>query len=573
MPLSKCVKQKEEEWVDLWSLTEGGSMADFNSDVVVIGSGFGGSVTALRLAEKGYNVCLLERGRRYGYGEFPRHTREVKNLFWDPEDDLYGLYEANYFRKSDAYIIAGSGLGGGSLVYANVLMRMPEDFFKTWPGGITRQQLEPYYDRVIEMLEASPYPFDSNPYYRNTPKTQAIIDAFNKMPPSQDAIEPAHYIHPHLAVRFEGAFPGAQSHNKQGVLQSSCTKCGECDIGCNIHAKSTLDLTYIARASNQELLGNSGKKATVKTNALAFDIAPVEDGYKVKYRLLNNISQRDETIFTKKVVLSAGSYGSTSLLLKMKAKGNLPNLSPQLGYHWCGNGDLEGSIFKIPKDVNPSVGPVITASLAYRFQDYPEDGFPHGLYIQDGGIPAHLAWYLMGGIPSFYILKKRIKFVINFIKKQLGMDREIRIGDDVLSIIGRRDFICKAMVLLGMGRDRSTGRLFLNDSGQVELEWKMKKGSKYHFNHVRREMKKLAKEMGGRFQDNPLTYFNKVLAVHPLGGCVMAESADNGVVNVKGEAFGHPGLFVVDGSIIPSSTGVNPSLTIAAVAEMISDNL
>ncbi|MFQ5628963.1 MAG: NAD(P)-binding protein, partial [bacterium] len=111
-------------------------MKKFDFDAVVIGSGFGGSVMTCRLAEKGYAVCLLERGRRYGYGEFPRHTHEAKNLFWDPDDDLHGLYEFNFFPKSDAYIVCGSGLGGGSLVYANVLMRMHEDFFQTWRGGI-----------------------------------------------------------------------------------------------------------------------------------------------------------------------------------------------------------------------------------------------------------------------------------------------------------------------------------------------------------------------------------------------------------------------------------------------------
>ena len=167
-------------------------------DVVVIGSGFGGSVMTCRLAEKGYSICLLERGQRYGFGEFPRHTHELKDIAWDPDDDLFGLYEANMFPKSDAYIVCASGLGGGSLVYANVLLKMPEDFFQTWPGGITRQKMDPYYDRVLTMLEASPYPYDSDPYYRDTPKLKSVKEIASTLKSSSDATAKPEFIYPHL---------------------------------------------------------------------------------------------------------------------------------------------------------------------------------------------------------------------------------------------------------------------------------------------------------------------------------------------------------------------------------------
>ncbi|MFQ5632156.1 MAG: GMC family oxidoreductase, partial [bacterium] len=377
---------------------------------------------------------------------------------------------------------------------------------------------------------------------------------------------------PHLAVRFKGDFPGAQSKNNQGVIQSSCIKCGECDIGCNIHAKNTLDLNYIARAENRKLLGNSGRAATVKTDALVYDIEPLPDGgFVVRYRHPKKSDGEKTEISAKKVIVSAGSYGSTSLLLKLKALGRLPKISSQLGLNWCGNGDLEGTILNIPKEVYPTVGPVITTALKYRFKPYP-DGFPHGLYIQEGGFPSMIAWYLIGKAPSPSAFFNAIKFAFRTVKRFLGMDKEISIGDDILSMLDSDDSVRRTMVMLGMGRDRSTGKLSLNKNNKVELDWKMKEGSKYHVDLVRKEMARLAKAMGGKFLVNPITYFDKVIAVHPLGGCVMADSPEEGVVDTKGEVFGHPGLHVVDASILPSSTGVNPSLTIAAVAEMISEN-
>jgi cholesterol oxidase len=547
-------------------------MKKFDYDAIVIGSGFGGSVMTCRLAEKGYSVCLLERGRRYGYGEFPRHTHEAKGLFWDPEDDLYGLYEFNFFPKSDAYIVAGSGLGGGSLVYANILMKMPEDFFQTWPGGITRKKLDPYYDKALKMLEGRRYPYETDPYYNQTPKTKAFIEAFDSLSPGKETTSPPEREFPHLAIRFKGDFPGAQSKNNQGIIQSSCIKCGECDIGCNFHAKNTLDLNYIARAESRELLGTSGKAATVKTHALVYDIEPLpEGGFIVRYRHPKKSEGGTGEISARKVILSAGSYGSTGLLLKLKAKGRLPKISSQLGLSWCGNGDLEGTILDIPKEVYPTVGPVITTVLKYRFKSYP-DGFPHGLYIQEGGFPSLVAWYLTGKAPSPSAFVKAVQFAINTLKRFFGKDKEIRIGDDILSMLDRDDFVRRSMVLLGMGRDRSTGRMFLNEDDKVDLEWKMKEGSKYHVDRVRNEMARLAGAMGGKFLLNPMTYFDKVIAVHPLGGCVMADRPEEGVVNTGGEVYGYPGLHVVDASIMPSSTGVNPSLTIAAVAEMIAEN-
>ncbi len=549
----------------------------FDFDVVVIGSGFGGSVMTCRLAEKGYRVCLLERGRRYGMFEFPRRMDEVRRrLFWDPEDGKFGFMQFHSYYQSDTFSVAASGLGGGSLIYANVLMRMPADFFAGWPGGITRETLDPFYDRALEMLEASPYPFTpDNPYYYDTPKTAAMQRASAEIGDAPDAMGPHRFRLPHLAVRFEGDFPGQQGVNRQGVTQSRCTKCGECDLGCNIHAKNTLDLNYLARASDPDLLGPGGAAAEIRTESLVQEIIPLAGGgYEVFYAHPRQLADR-RRVTAERVVLSAGTIGSTAMLLKMRKYGRLNNLSSMLGKRWCGNGDLEGMVFRTDDQLLPTKGPVITCALEYRFQDYP-DGFPHGLYIQDAGIPAFVAWYAVGRLPSPSVFLPSLRFGARMLARFFQVRitrrfrREINIGDDIAAMIDKDDYLRRFLILLGMGRDRSTGTVELSPDDQPVIRWRME-ASKLHYDRVRREMRKIARAVGGKFVDNPLTWFDKVIAVHPLGGCVMAETEQEGVVDVDGQVFGHPGLYVVDASILPTSTGPNPSLTIAAMAERIAE--
>ncbi|WP_413294546.1 GMC oxidoreductase [Bdellovibrio sp. HCB185ZH] len=543
-------------------------------DYVVIGSGFGGSVMTCRLVEKGYNVCLLERGRQWKMHEFPRRPHEIQeNMFWDPEDGKYGLMEFRDTPDSDVMTLTASGLGGGSLIYANVLYRMPEEFFAGWPGGITRQRLEPYYDKVISMMEARPYPFESDPYYKDTPKTTALKNASLQMQQNPAAVTPAEFQLPPLAVRFDGEFPGHQTLNSHGAIQSKCNKCGECDLGCNIHAKNSLDLNYIFRARN---LKSSAGQLDVRTQAEVSKIEFIDDHYKITFHVPQFPAQ--EIVLTaKKVVLSAGSVGSTSLLLKMKKNGSLPKLNRWLGQKWCGNGDLLGMVLNTKDDLDPTNGPVITGAIKYSLKNY-SDGFAHGMYLEDAGFPNAIAWYISGKVPQIagimgvlYLAGRTLK---KYFRKILGLktNTEINIGDDFASALDRGVFTRKAMVLLGMGRDRSDGVVSLQDDGQTVINWNLKTSS-LHFDRMREEMKKVAQNLGGKFLDNPLTHLDKVIAVHPLGGCPMGDTEETGLVNTRGEVFGYDGLYVVDGSILPTSTGTNPSLTIAAMAELIAEQI
>ncbi len=548
-------------------------------DVIVIGSGFGGSVMSLRLVEKGYQVCLLERGQEWGMNSFPRRIEEIKNqLPWSPKDKKFGFMEIRDYPDSDAMSVSGAGLGGGSLIYANVMIRMPEEFFYQWPKGIDRATLDPYYDLVEKNLEASPYPLSTDPYYSDTKKTHSLKKVADGLTAAPGATAKPEFFLPSLTVRFKGNFPGEQSLNSHGAIQSKCNKCGECDIGCNIHAKNTLDLNYLFRARNYK--GGKGP-LEIRTHAEVISIESITNGddyYKVVYR--NPLKPKEEKIlYSKKVVLSAGSIHSTELLLKMKKKHFLPKISSKLGAKWCGNGDLEGMALMTKEFLEPTKGPVITGAIRYKYEGY-SDGFPHGLFIQDAGVPIGLDWYLSGKITAgatfLQYLKLMRHFALDFIRRffhlMMGRGGKINIGAEMLKAIDRNNFSRKLYVMLGMGRDRNDGSISISENGEPLINWRMDK-SELHYDRAKFEMGRIAKALGGVFVNNPLTYIKKIVAVHPLGGCAMADTEQEGVVGRNGEVFGHPGLYVVDASILPTSVGPNPSMTIAALAEMIADQL
>ncbi|MNT00369.1 Cholesterol oxidase precursor [compost metagenome] len=342
-------------------------------------------------------------------------------------------------------------------------------------------------------------------------------------------------------------------------------------MGCNIHAKNTLDLNYIHRARHLE------NALDVRTNSEVRKIEDLQGSYRVTYEILGG-PKEIVSLTAKNVVVSAGSVGSTSLLLKMKKRGHLPKLNKWLGKKWSGNGDLLGFVTGGSEAYEPTMGPVITAAIEYKYKSYP-DGFKHGMYIEDAGFPVGIAWYLSGKVPQIKTLGASFKLVLKnlfrFLKKTLGlrdsMD-EINLGDDFAKAIDRADFLRRAFVLLGMGRDRADGEISIREDGEAVLRWNLE-NSKLHYSRVRKQMKKIAESLGGLFFDNPLTNLDKVIAVHPLGGCPMGDSEEEGFVNMRGEVFGYSGLYVVDGSIIPTSIGPNPSLTIAAMAEYIAEQI
>jgi cholesterol oxidase len=535
-------------------------------DAVVVGSGFGGSVTAYRLAEAGKNVCLLERGKPYPPGSFPRSPLGFSKNFWDPSDGRYGMFNVWRFGGIDALI--SSGLGGGSLIYANVMIRKDEHWFvhdegESWP--VSRADLEPHYDRCEKMLAVQKYPLDAEPY-ASTPKTLAL----------RGAAEHRGYdwFLPDLAVTFanegQAPVPGEpirEEHpNLHGRTRYTCRLVGECDVGCNYGSKNSLDYTYLSAAARHgtELRALCEVKAFRPRDGGGFEIDYVEH----KPEKGPNAAS-PATITADTLVLSAGTLGSTFLLLKNREA--FPGLSPALGTHFCGNGDLLTFALRCGERIDPDFGPVITSAI--RFGDAADgDGSQgRGFYIEDAGYPSFVNWMLQAADEPRALWLWR-KIALRLLLKWIRRRPEPDISDAVSSFFGDSGLSANLLPLLGMGRDVPDGRMHLRD-GLLEVDWSKDGASKAYFEKLRDAMRSLSDELDGEFHDNPLWWLSKVITVHALGGCPMGSDANKGVVDSWGRVFGVPGLHIADGSVMPGPVGPNPSLTIAALADRFADGI
>ncbi|MFD5676911.1 GMC oxidoreductase [Streptomyces sp. NPDC127040] len=548
---------------------------DGEVDVVVVGSGFGGSVAAYRLADDGLSVVVLERGKPYPPGSFPRTPAGMARNFWDPSEGLQGLFDLWSFRGLEG--VVSSGLGGGSLIYANVLLRKDEKWFvhesplpaggyENWP--ISRSDLDPHYDEVEKMLGATPYP------YQDTPKTAAMREAADVL--GLDVSRPP------LAVSFasapdEAPVPGAplpepEYGNMHGLPRETCRLTGECDVGCNVGAKNTLDHTYLSAARHR------GADIRTRCEVRGFTPRP-GGGYEVRYVIHDPAREGHRTptsrlplrtIYCKRLVLAAGAFGSTYLLLRNRAA--LRGISPTLGTRFCGNGDLLGLVLGAnggaagsgPRQMASSTGPVITSAIRVG-DELDEDGSTgRGYYVEDAGYPAFVDWLAETSQVSGSV-RRAVGFGVHRLRSRLGFDPRSNISARLALLLGPGVFSDSSLPLLGMGRDLPDGRMSLH-RGYLDIDWTTMTSRRY-FERVRRTMGDVAHVLGGEFHDNPLWWTRRVITVHPLGGAPMGRHASEGVCDAYGEVFGHPGLYVLDGAALPGPVGANPSLTIAAFAD------
>jgi cholesterol oxidase len=553
-------------------------------DAVVVGSGFGGSVTAARLSEGGRSVCVLERGKAYPPNSFPRSPAGLRRNLWNPSEGLLGMFDFWSFTGLDALV--SSGLGGGSLIYANVLIRKDEKWFaredpsvpgqEYWP--VTRADLDPHYDLVEEGLNGQTYPLDQPPYDQ-TAKTLAFRDAARRLGRGDD------WFLPKLAVTFanpgQPPVPGVPileaQPNLHGLPRETCRLCGECDVGCNYGAKNTLDYNYLTRA------WHAG--ADIRTLCEVRSFEPREGGgWTVSY--VHHDEHADgpadtgalplTTLTATDLILSAGTLGSTFLLLRNR--GALPGLSPALGHGFSGNGDLLTFAIRarenengkrVPRVTDPAHGPVITSAI--RTGDA-LDGDGHtgrGFYLEDAGYPEFVSWMLqMADLPAD--VRNVVHGAERMVKGLLHHGRESEIGGVVADFLGQCGLSSATLPLLGMGRDVPDGVMTL--AGELlEVDWSKHGASKAYFDQVRELSDEISRELGADFLDNPIWYLNRVITVHSLGGCRMGRNDQEGVVDAYGRVFNLPGLHVADGSIMPGPVGANPSLTIAALADRFAD--
>lgn len=547
-----------------------------STDVLVVGSGFGASVAAYRLAEGGKSVVVMERGRAYGPGDFARTPSQMAKSFWDPSERLYGLFDAWTFRGLEGLV--SSGLGGGSLIYANVLLRKDEKWFvreSPIPGGgyenwpVTYRDLEPHYEAVERMMGATPYPYD------DTPKTMAFERAATKlgMPTMRPPLAVT-FARPDERAASNLALAPAEYGNLHGRQRVTCTLCGECDMGCNTGAKNTLDHNYLSAAQHEG--------ADIRTMHEVRGIrSDGRGGYVVSYVVHEPDGAGDtstsalplRTIRARRVVLGAGTFGSTYLL--MRSRSALRNLGPALGSRFSGNGDLLTFLMDCVDDDKPIAidggrGTVITSAIRAGDALDGDGSTGRGYYVEDAGFPGFLTWLVeVAQLRSF--ARRGARFGWEAMRNRLFTEGRSNVSSSIARLLGDGHLSGSSLPLLGMGRDTPDGRMYLRGD-RLQVDWTIATSRPY-FSRMRGTMEGLADELGAKFQDNPLWWVGRVVTVHPLGGAPIGRHEAEGVCDPYGEVFGHPGLHVLDGAALPGPVGANPSLTIAALSDRASERM
>lgn len=575
----------------------GGNSSESSYEAIVVGSGFGGAITACRLAKKWDKgrVLIFERGKRYPLGSFPRKPHDVARNFWALQEekkprprhvrrlmaatgeDSLGIFDIRNYKHIDAVI--GAGLGGGSLIYANVFMIPPDEIFdERWPGTCKRAQLEPYYKIAKEVLGSRPIPLNGDPR-RGIIRQELFAEVARTVGRDSELVDinvffGRDYQHP-LEI-------GHQERNRYGALQTSCMYCGECDIGCNYHAKNTLDLNYLYVAEQRY-------GAVIRTEHMVLKIVPVdasgkddpaaggEHGYRVYYRDLSARGAEAQSARTSRVVVSAGSLGSTELLLRCKEHfRTLPRISDRLGQSFSGNGDFLSFVLgsKFPSD--PNYGPVITRRIDYNlYKNFDRD---RAFLIEDASYGAILAWFVEGAKPGFLRLAALRRFAHHLIARLTTGKSLGSLGgalDDILS----GDLSYHACVLLSMGIDKSNGVMKLDENHELTLDWPYRDNMSL-YQAILESGKQFARTVKATSY-NPLPTWlwpirNNVSA-HALGGCVLGTDPSKGVTSADrksfGEVFGYRNLYVADGAIVPTAVGANPTATISALSEIVAEGV
>lgn len=511
-------------------------------DFIVIGSGFGGSVSALRLVQKGYRVAVLESGRRWQDHEFPESNWNLRKFLWLPLFKCFGIQRLNLLK--DVLILSGAGVGGGSLVYANTLYIPPDRFFEhpvmASLGG--KATLLPYYQLAQKMLGVTPNPrlWPSDDYLRQTAAEFGAAETFQPTPVGV-------FFGPEGQTCPDPYFLG------EGPERTGCTHCGACMIGCRVGAKNTLVKNYLWLA---EKLG-----AEIFPETQVETITPLsEDGAQGYILHTRSPTGRypARSFHCQSLVLSAGVLGTVQLLLRMKAEGHLPRLSAQLGARVRTNSEAILGVISRNPQADYSRGVAITSSV-YPDADshiepvrYPAGSDAMGLLatlLTDGG----------GWIP------RQVRFVFNILRHPF----------DFLRTLSPRGFARHSVILLFMQTLDNSLRLRLKPRWRWPpgtcLTSESEAGSKVpsYIPLANAFTRKMAQRMGAI----ACSALNEVLldiptTAHILGGCTMGHSPAEGVIDLQNRVFGYHNFWICDGSMIPANLGVNPSLTITSLSEL-----
>lgn len=519
-------------------------------DVLIVGSGYGGAITAARLAQKlrpGKRLAVLERGREWLPGTFPdsfdRGALEFRNgpsplLKTNTPPNQLGLYDMVYNR--DLNVLVGNALGGTSTINANVaIMPDPETFLSPdWPSALQdRNVLLPYYQRAARELNLQQID-------EETPKAAALHGLANTLHSKGGdvAFAPAD-----VTVSYQGRGLNTQGRNRQGVIQRPCTLCADCTSGCNIGAKNTLQMNYLPMAKR------FGAEFYTRTEVQC--VVPDQHGYRVHFKHYEPCGAEQHAVHgsirARIVILSAGSLGSTGILLRSRECGLA--VSDRVGCGFSGNGDTVGVITKSVRPTNAAgygayetnQTPVGLTQQRNLFID-PNAELKYRMLIQEGAATRAYST-LLGGL----------------------------LADPHLD---------HSLFLLAVGHDEAAGRIFL-ENGQPRVSWPKIMQTPY-YSYAVAKLKEIAKVGGKRFRQFDALSMGKPTTVHPLGGCAMADDPTRGVATDLGRVFNvsaagdwssnpsvHSGLYVADGALVPTSLAANPLFTISALSERIADGI
>ena len=500
-------------------------------DVAVIGSGFGGSVAALRLSEKGYRVLVLEAGARFQDQDFAKNSFDLKKFLFFPKLGLKGIQRIDLLKN--VLVMSGAGVGGGSLVYANTLYRPPQKFFSTgsWKDIANWQKLlEPYYDQAERMLgvELNKYFSPADEALRKASDRLGFGDSFQMAP---------------LGIHFGEA--GKQVADPyfggQGPERTGCINCGECMTGCRHGAKNTLVKNYLYLA---EKLGTEIWPLTKVVN-----IEERADGYNLTLIRSDKLFTKKQELFVPQVVVAAGALGTAKLLHSVRAKGNLAGISSKLGELSRTNSESLLGVVAKNKDIDFSAGSAITSSV-FPDQDTHIEPVRYGTGSGFMGLlQSVVASGPKGQAPNIFrllwVTLKNLPKLPNFYNLRSWPERTL-----ILLVMQSRD-----NSLTTYWKRRLTSR---QGHGEPNPAW-------VPMGHV--VAKEIAKDVNGTAGAVIGEPFGIPLTAHFLGGAVIGKDADHGVVDGYLRAFGQPGLHIVDGSALSANPGVNPSLSITALAE------
>lgn len=512
------------------------SSKTFDYDYIIIGSGFGGSVSALRLAEKGYRVLVLEKGKRLGAKDFPRRNWNVKKWFWLPALRFFGFFKLTWFRHIT--ILSGVGVGGGSLVYANTLPVPKESFFRaaSWSHlADWERELRDFYPLASSMLGTTVCP-------RLETGDKALRTLAEQLGKA-DQFEPTR-----VAVFFgepEKTVPDPYFNGK-GPERSGCTFCGGCMVGCRFNAKNTLDKNYLHLA---ERLG-----AAIQAEARVHDVRPRgqgsgADGYEVRWRSSTSLFGKKGSFTCRGIVFSGGVLGTVELLLRLKGS-SLPNLSDRVGCRVRTNSESLLGVTTL--DVNTVFSDGIAISSILHTDEHS--------HLEPVRYPAGSGFWRLLGFPAVggrNALVRIGKALLDLVLHPVGNARVYFVGD----------WAKRTQILLFMQTLDSTLRL---SRGLFGMKTSEEAGASPAalLPEARRLAERYAKIVNGK----PMALATETLlgiptTAHILGGCVMGRDAGEGVIDKDHQVFGYENMYVCDGSAISANPGVNPSLTITALTE------